>query len=239
MMDRIIRYFKDDKSGKIRLTVAVEKGEELSFRIDARSMQVEWGDHQQSQVGQLTEQFAHQYQNQGVYDIDIQGEEITGIDMPGCHCTDLKVEECETLEYINCSHNQLLRLDIRRCKALYELECRNNCLEELLLDKYSNLFYISCSSNRLHQLDLQGCRNLVNLYCNHNFLRELDVRNCPKLVTLNIEDNAFTTESLLAFVATLKVKPKGTTGLIGIGKKDISSLQEVRNRMNEKGWYEI
>lgn len=241
--DYLNRLFLRNKTteGRIELKVEVPAGKPLSFRIDAVSMQVNWGDGKQSNPCTGTEQFTHMYPAGGCFVIVVSGKNITDIDLPGCCITALDVSGCSTLEFINCSNNLLEQLDVRNCKCLYELHCADNRLRELRLEKYKKLFYLSCESNRLEELKVEGCKNLVNLYCRNNRLRALDVSHCRKLVSVNVEGNAFDQDSLQQFISTLASRPKYNVGFLEVQHVEGERPEEqyLRDFIFKKGWLEI
>lgn len=239
MMNKIISYFKYKKAGSIVLEIEAQEENHLSFRVDAVQMQVDWGDGTPVSCGQLTGQFTHQYANKGIYKVLIQGEKITGIDMPECECVRMDVSACETIEYINCTGNCLSELDICNCKALYELYCMRNQLATLKLSKHPNLFYLSCASNCLENLNLHDCRNLVSLYCNQNRLKSLNVRKCRKLITVNLDDNTMGEKALLDFADSLRPRIMGCSGLVSLNGVSFDLLNRVRTIINKKRWFEI
>lgn len=239
MIKKILDYIqkKDscNSSCTIRLSVDLSTEREISFRVDGENMRVEWGDHTATDVKYLTEQFTHEYATPGVFQLVIQGENITAIDMKNCHCCHLEVQECETLEFIDCSYNDLKALEVSRCRQLNELHCGNNQLETLELEGLSKLFYVFCPFNRLKTLSVKKCPKLVNLYCSHNDLQNLDLSSCRKLVVVKAENNLFDEAALLRFISTLKHKFNRTPGLLGINK----NTERVSLSIAQKGWCKI
>lgn len=243
MIRRIIKSLKKNdvihKSGTIRLEVNMIVERSLTFRVDAQNMQVVWGDGEISKRYYHTEQFVHEYKQNGVYEILISGENIEAIDMPGCYCSELDIQVKDSLEFINCSNNQLQQLRVNQCKHLNELHCDNNLLKQLELDELSELFHLSCSFNLLERISVKGCRNLVNLYCIRNKLRSLDLRNCCKLLIVNIGENEFDEIALLRFISTLRHKFNNKIGLLGINGILPENTEQIRISIAEKGWCEI
>lgn len=239
MIKKILDYIRKkdscNSSCTIWLNIDISTEWEVSFRVDGENMQVEWGDGSLTEVKHQTEQFAHEYATAGTFQLVIRGENITAIDIKNCYCSFLDLQECETLEYIDCSCNDLKTLEVGRCKLLNELHCGNNQLETLILDGLSKLFYVSCPSNRLKNLSFRKCRKLVNLYCSHNELQNLDLSCCRKLVVVKAENNLFDEDALLRFISTLKHKFNRTPGLLGINK----NTERISLSIAEKGWCKI
>ena len=243
MICRIIEYLKKlgtcHKLGTIRLRVDMTLDRSVTFRIDGESMQVNWGDGLNTKVEKRTAQFHHEYKQSGVYDVLIMGENITAIDMPGCFCMALDLQVGDTLEFINCSHNQLKQLNIRHCKFLNELYCNYNQLEYLNLDGLSKLFYLNCASNLLKTISVRGCRNLVNLYCSQNRLSSLDLKNCCKLLIVKAKENEFDEVAILHFISTLRRKFNSRTGLLDLDRILLRSTEQIRMSILAKGWCEM
>lgn len=239
MIGQIVNCFKKQsiikKSGKIVFQTDVSATDDISFRIDARLMQVDWGDGENSREAGVTQQFSHRYKKSGIYQVVVEGMDVTAIDIPDCHLISLDISGCETLEFIDCSFNSLVALDVRNCTHLYELRCAYNQLEQLLLSAYKDLFYLACSNNRLREINLSGCRYLVNLYCDRNRLQNLEVSCCPHLRTIFAEANAFSEPALLQLVTSLKRKRVSCPGILKL------SLPSRFNPdlLTSKGWYKI
>lgn len=239
MIGQIVNCFKKQsiikKSGKIVFQADVSATDDISFRIDARLMQVDWGDGTNNEEAGITQQFSHRYQKSRIYQVEVTGVDITAIDIPDCHLISLDVSGCETLEYIDCSSNALAILDVQNCKCLYELRCSYNQLEELLLAEYKDLFYLACSNNSLREINLSGCRYLINLYCERNRLQNLELSCCPHLRTIFAEANAFSERSLLQLITSLKRKRASCPGILKL------NLPTGFNPdlLTTKGWYKI
>lgn len=189
--------------GEIRAKLRVNSGNELKFRINGDSMEVNWGDGNRSGVKKGTEYFTHVYTEGGTFDLTVTGEKIVDVYMQDCYLEKLDVTQCYTLEFLDCSENNLEELDVRNCRQLYELYCGRNRLQELKLSEYPELSYLSCPWNELRSLDLNGCRKLFQLECKGNHLTHLDVSKCKKLVGINIAKNDMTIEAVNQFLHTL------------------------------------
>lgn len=247
MSCKIVDYFgnlfvkKRQIYGEIRFCVNLSVSEEISLRVDAQEVLIEWGDGETAQ-GSRIDPFLHHYMKAGSYSGCIRGKNITDIDIPYCHLRTLNVSGCPTLEFIDCSDNELTELDLRNCTDLYEVYCAKNEIRELKLSKYKKLFYLSCSSNQLEHLDLGGCTKLVTLRCRNNLLRKLDLRRCPKLMSVNVERNKFNIQELCEFIAALVRRPvydKGFLVFRGEDEDEEHKWIECLNIMKKRGWCEI
>ena len=227
--------------GEIRFSVNLSEPEEISFRIDALRASVEWGDGTET-LEMKIEPFQHEYKKAGIYQVCVHGENITDIDVPRSHLCLLDVTKCSTLEFIDCSDNQIPELDLRFCKGLYEVYCAKNRIRELKLSKYRKLFYLSCSCNELEQIDVSGCAKLVTFRCRKNHLRKLDLSRCGRLVSLNVEQNNFDASSIRALLSTLVKRPvydKGFLVLQRNAEDDSYDRSELQNYIKKRGWCEI
>ena len=156
------KWFQRTTYGEIYLDIEINEKEEITFRVNAGWVKVEWGDGEQSETKRRAECFRHYYRQKGLYRILVQGENIVDLDIKKCRIVRLEVNYCPTLEFIDCSGNLLKELDVQGCKKLYELDCSHNQLEELKLGRYKKLFHLSCAWNNLEQLELGGCPGLVD-----------------------------------------------------------------------------
>ena len=86
---------------------------------------------------------------------------------------------------IECSHQELIKLDLSNCKELAILYCMDNELTKLDLSDYTSLELIVCNGNQLTELNLSNCKELTDLDCSKNKLTELDSTNCDKLKNKN------------------------------------------------------
>lgn len=102
------------------------------------------------------------------------------------------IEAFVNLEYLNCSGNPLISLDVSAFSELRELYC-NNCFnqspqsrsyENGVLDLSANmkLQILSCTDNGLTELILPDTQTLSLIYCSNNQLTHLDV---SKITSLN------------------------------------------------------
>ncbi|RGC18785.1 hypothetical protein DW855_08065 [Faecalibacterium prausnitzii] len=98
------------------------------------------------------------------------------------------IESFPNLRELDCSINQLSRLDVSQNTALEKLDCSTNQLASLNLSKNAKLKYLYCSQNELTSLDVSKNTGLDLLNCNRNRLTSLDVSQTA-VTTLNASDN--------------------------------------------------
>ena len=104
----------------------------------------------------------------------------------------LDVSGCTALETLFCFSNLLTALDLSGCTALDTLNCSSNQLTALDVSGCTALKYLECFSNQLTALDVSGCTALENLDCYENQLTALDVSGCAALVSLDCDENQLT-----------------------------------------------
>lgn len=126
--------------------------------------------------------------------------------------TDLTgIEDFLALENLNCSYNNLTKLDLSKNSALETLFCQFNDLITLntpnnpklktLDSSYNKLTNIDvskntlleilyCTFNKLISLNVSASVNLIELACNYNTITELDLSKNNKLVYLNCFSNS-------------------------------------------------
>ncbi len=79
------------------------------------------------------------------------------------------------LQYLNCTDNQLLSLNLQGLTNLSIINCRNNLINNINLQGLTNLKFLFCDYNQISTLNLQGFANLQRLICNQNQITSLDL----------------------------------------------------------------
>ena len=111
---------------------------------------------------------------------------ITDIDCHEREISDLTgIEHFTALTNLNCSQNQLKRLDVRSNSKLTSLYCSINQLTSLNVSSNSKLTGLYCTSNSLACLDVSYNTALAELECSCNQLTSLDVSNNTELTYLS------------------------------------------------------
>ncbi|MCE8159247.1 MAG: protein kinase [Candidatus Moeniiplasma glomeromycotorum] len=100
---------------------------------------------------------------------------------------ELDLRDFINLEYLDCSHNRLTKLNIKSCLKLKNLNCGFNKLTNLDLTNLNLLEVFSCSDNYLNHLDYSSL-------------------NPNKLFWLNITDNNLSEQDLSVFSEFIKLK---------------------------------
>ena len=88
------------------------------------------------------------------------------------------------LTELDCSYNHLTTLDVSNNAKLRILECSNDDMEKLNLGDITNLRWLLCPENNLTELDVSKNRYLERLHCRYNNLRRLVIGNTYSLTML-------------------------------------------------------
>lgn len=99
------------------------------------------------------------------------------------------IREFFNLRELDCSGNDLTRLDLTACTYLERLDCRDNALVSLDLDGARGLVWMDCSGNDLPRLDLHSTASLLTLDCRGNALTTLDVASCDANLKADVRSN--------------------------------------------------
>ncbi len=117
-------------------------------------------------------------------------QSVTQLDVSGLGLTSLDgLESFPNLQVLNCSYNNLTKLDVSQNTALKKLYCANNQLKNLDLSQNHQLDYVNCSFNRLTSLDMSGKGQLTALNCEMNYLTSLNLSGCYQLSWLYSRHN--------------------------------------------------
>lgn len=142
-------------------------------------------------------------------EITLQGE-ILAIDCKQNKITTMSFPLPEKLQLLDCSMNQLARLDVSNCKSLKYLYCMENQISLITLGENSNMEEIIASFNKLSDIQLGGLPalkaisvdknsissidvskniNLEKFYCKKNKIANLNIGNLLKLKELSATQN--------------------------------------------------
>lgn len=115
-------------------------------------------------------------------------EAVTRMDLRKLGIQDLSgLEWFDALEELNCSENDLVRLELPDLPALTSLTCNENPrLETLDLSGAPALEHLYCFRSNLSEWDLHDVPNLSYLAWGGSPLAELDLSGNPKLHTLHV-----------------------------------------------------
>lgn len=79
-----------------------------------------------------------------------------------------EIGEFSRLRELDCSGNNLTRLDLRKCPDLQKLDCGDNEITSLDIDGLRGLTQLDCAENLLARLDLKSNSSLRSLDCRGN-----------------------------------------------------------------------
>ena len=124
---------------------------------------------------------------------DLQGIEYfpltESIDCSGNNIGRLDLSGLEHLTFLDCSGNlSLARLEVFDNNQLTSLDCSGTSLD-LAFSQYPNLHTLACADMGLTTLDLKGCTALTGLDCSGNELVSLDLSGNAALQRLNVNRN--------------------------------------------------
>ncbi|SED14497.1 hypothetical protein SAMN04489761_4416 [Tenacibaculum sp. MAR_2009_124] len=99
------------------------------------------------------------------------------------------IEHFPNLTRLDCSGNEIKKIDLSNNPKLSFLNCSNNKIEELNISNNPLLFAVSCDYNRLNELVLGSKPDLKDLFCNNNRLTLLDISECNILENMDASGN--------------------------------------------------
>lgn len=138
--------------------------------------------------GKITVNEAKKVRALNLYEYDDKNDEVIGFEIESMP----EIKYFTSLEYLDCSYNQLTTLDISDNTSLTELSCGNNQLTSLDVSNCTALTYLYCEENQLTSLNLSGCTALEDLWCSYNQLASLDVSDNTALTYLSCYYNRIT-----------------------------------------------
>jgi len=166
------------------------KSEYVSIGLSGEGVKIEWGDG-------ITDYWDWRYRITHEYTIDAKRTIIiTGLvytlDCSEQELTRLDVSNATELRSLDCSKNSLTSLDLSKNTALEVLWCSGNSLTSLDLSKNTALRNLSCGSNSLTSLNVSNNTALEVLWCSGNSLTSLNVGNNTALEDLWCSGNSLT-----------------------------------------------
>ena len=162
----------------------------------------------------------------------------------------LNLKDCEFLEFLDCSDNDLTSVKISNCQKLSQLDCSCNritsieglsgCSELTYLDCSNcnitgpinfgakfKLVYMDLSNNNLEELDVYSFfKALKYLFCDNNALRSLRFHNCPALMLVSAGGNELTDVSF-SYTTAIRFLDLRDNALTHINLSSLASLQSL------------
>ena len=122
---------------------------------------------------------------------------VTSIYVESMNIANLKgIEYFTELEYLNCTYNSLMSLDVSKNSKMLRLECALNQLTTLDVSNNTALTRLVCSLNTITTLDVSNNTALIFLACNNNQLVELNLSRSTALKELYCHYNQLTSLDL-------------------------------------------
>lgn len=110
---------------------------------------------------------------------------VTSLNVSLLNIADLTgIEDFIALEVLECSENNLTKLDISKNTNLKQLFCGYNAIESLDVSLHPELAIIWCNFNKISNLNVSKNPKLISLICSNNLLTSLNVSNNPSIKTL-------------------------------------------------------
>lgn len=115
---------------------------------------------------------------------------VRGLDLSGLGIKQMDgIENFSNLEVLQCSDNEITKLDLSNNKKLTKLYCNNNKLVNLNINTNLELQILNCSDNMLGALEIGNCGFLKELYCRNNLIEDLNISYASKLMKLDCGKN--------------------------------------------------
>ena len=162
---------------------------------------------------------------------------LTGLDCSNNQLTRLDVTNNTALRWLYCNDNQLTRLDVSKNTALWELWCRDNQLTNLNVSGCTALSWLSCENNQLTRLDVTKNTALNGLDCSNNQLTSLDVSKNTALESLYCGNNQISGENMNKLISSLP-NTEGTVVILISNSEtegNVCTTEQVA-AIKAKGW---
>ena len=167
------------------------------YMVGLGTATIDWGDSIKSKVEKLSTDFScwssitHKYRSVDNHTITISGN-IKALDCSHNQLTKLDVSGNSSLIDLQCGYNLLTSLDVSNNIALRDLRFWNNELTNIDLTNNILLTTLLCMSNQLTSLDVIKNTALITLDCKNNLLTSLDIKNNTSLISLYCDFNQLT-----------------------------------------------
>jgi len=132
------------------------------------------------------------------------------------------IEDFVALEFLNCSYNPIIQLDLSQNSALSMLASAFTSLTSLDLSQNTSLTMLYCPSNNELTSLLLNSEHLTILECFENQLTSLDLTNSPSLEYLNSESNNLT---------HLDISQNASLSFLRISDNPLTSLDTSQNAL--------
>lgn len=128
------------------------------------------------------------------------------------------------LLHINCSNNNIKKLDLSKAKHLTWLECNNNLLMDLDFSSNSNIYNINCSNNKqLVNINFGDIKPYaIFLTCSNTDINTLKLNSLPNLQVLS----CFNCSNL----SNIDISENRELGLLACSNCSLSNLSVYNNK---------
>lgn len=139
-----------------------------------------------------------------------EAEAVTAIGVGSSNIKSLAgIEFFPNLTYLDCSANEISKIDLSHNTKLTTLNISGNLLTSLNLGNNTALITVNCSNNALSSLDVSELTALKTLYCTDNSLLSLDLSNNKALITLDCSNNELVSLSVASNTALVTLDCSG------------------------------
>lgn len=121
------------------------------------------------------------------------------------------VEAFSNLKYLNCSFNNLSRINIDSFISLNWFSCSHNNIDSIDFSSNDSLETADCSNNKINQIKLN--QSIRDLNCSNNLLDSLNLEKCDSLITLDCTKNKISEINLCKSIAKLNCSNNLLTSL--------------------------
>lgn len=150
------------------------------------------------------------------WDLDLSGcQTLQYLDCSSNNLTSLTVGNNPNLKTLLCKYNRLSSLDVSGCPNLFKLDCGMeyeevvqwmNVIEELNLSNNTKLEYLDCAFNKIEKLNLDKNPKLSYLNCSNNKIDELTLHQDAEFELLDFSNNNLPALSSLPLNKANKLK---------------------------------
>ncbi len=121
------------------------------------------------------------YSNENLVTLSCVNNHLDELDLPN---------ECQALQVLHVSNNELSALEVTHIPLLYHLYAENNQLTYLDVSDNSNLFQLMLGNNKITAIKLS--ENLSTLNLSGNPIENIDLSNNPNLINIDVSFTSIT-----------------------------------------------
>ena len=115
---------------------------------------------------------------------------LTNLDCSNNNLVKLDITRVQTLQNLKCNNNKLSKLDLSQALDLNNLNCSNNALTSINLSKNKSLSKLSIQNNQLDSINISSNKNLTSFNCSSNKLGSLNISQNTKLKDITCDHNS-------------------------------------------------